>query len=103
MTRIDKLVRDRIPEIIAAAGKHCEVRVLDETEYARRLDEKLAEELAEYRASGEVAELIDLVEVVQAVVARRGIAWDEFERRRDAKRTERGGFAGRWLLTSVAE
>ncbi len=94
----DKLVRDRIPEIIEAEGKRCEVRVLDEVEYARRLDEKLAEELGEYRQSGDVEELIDLVEVVRAIVEARGIGWDEVERLRHRKRSERGGFEHRLLL-----
>lgn len=59
MIRYDKLVRDRIPEIIQAAGKRCEVRVLDDDEYAQRLDQKLAEELAEYVQDRSIIELMD--------------------------------------------
>jgi predicted house-cleaning noncanonical NTP pyrophosphatase (MazG superfamily) len=103
MIRYDKLVRDRIPEIIAAAGKQCDVRVLDEQEYAQRLDEKLAEEAEEYRATGAVEELVDVVEVVEAMAAARGLSWAAFERLRRAKREERGGFAGRVLLVQADE
>jgi predicted house-cleaning noncanonical NTP pyrophosphatase (MazG superfamily) len=99
--RYDKLVRDRIPEIIEASGKRCQVRVLDEDEYRRRLDEKLAEELSEYAGSGELSELIDVVEVVQAIVELRGSSWAAFEQRRVNKRAERGGFAVKLLLESV--
>ena len=102
MIRHDKLVRDRIPEIIEADGKRCEVQVLDDEAYARRLDQKLVEELREYAQSGDVEELLDLVEVVQAIAERRGIDWEEFERRRSAKREERGGFAARLLLATVS-
>ncbi len=103
MIPYDKLVRDRIPEIIEAEGKRCQVRVLDEGEYARRLDEKLAEELQEYRWSGDVEELVDLVEVVRAIVEARGVDWDEVERRRVAKREARGGFGKRLLLQGVTD
>jgi predicted house-cleaning noncanonical NTP pyrophosphatase (MazG superfamily) len=41
----NKLVRDRIPEVIAASGKRCEVRVLDDQEYMLRLNQKLQEEM----------------------------------------------------------
>ncbi len=103
MIRYDKLVRDRIPEIIEAEGKRCQVRVLDEVEYTRRLDEKLEEELEECRRSGDVEELVDLVEVVRAIVAARGVGWDEVERRRQAKQEARGGFSKRLLLQGVAD
>ncbi len=101
MIPYDKLVRDRIPEIIETEGKHCQVRVLDEAEYARRLDEKLAEELEEYQRSGDVEELVNLLEVVRAIAASHGLPWDEVERRRLAKQEARGGFSKRLLLQRV--
>ena len=45
----NKLIRDRIPEIIAAAGKECSVEVLSEKAYIDCLEAKLNEELAEYQ------------------------------------------------------
>ena len=44
-----KLVRDRIPEIVAAEGGQQNVRVLDDDEYARALLDKLVEEVNELR------------------------------------------------------
>jgi predicted house-cleaning noncanonical NTP pyrophosphatase (MazG superfamily) len=99
--RYDKLVRDRIPELIEADGKQCDVRVLQDGEYASRLDQKLDEELLEYKQSGDLTELIDLVEIVRAIVERHGKSWQEFEQFRSAKREARGGFAKRLLLISV--
>lgn len=101
MIRYDKLVRDRIPAIIEAKGEHCTVRTLGEEEYAERLDAKLAEELAEYQQSGELEELADLVELVRAIVAQRGVSWEAFEALRVRKQEERGGFAQRLLLEAV--
>ena len=44
----NKLVRDKIPEIIEASGKTCETGILSDEEYLQMLDKKLDEELAEY-------------------------------------------------------
>lgn len=43
-----KLVRDRIPEIIEASGKSCVTEILSDADYLELLDAKLDEELAEY-------------------------------------------------------
>ena len=47
MRTYNKLVRDRIPEIIEADGKHCSVEMLSDEEYLLLLERKLDEELAE--------------------------------------------------------
>ena len=47
MKEYNKLIRDKIPEIIEAAGKQCIVEVMNEEEYLEALDAKLNEELAE--------------------------------------------------------
>ena len=57
----NKLVRDRIPEIIEASGKRCVCSTLSDEEYLARLDEKLNEELAEYQESKSMEELADLL------------------------------------------
>ena len=47
-TTYNKLVRDRIPEIIQASGKMCSTEILPDEDYLKYLDAKLDEELAEY-------------------------------------------------------
>jgi len=103
MIQYDKLVRDRIPEILESAGIAHQVRVLDETQYAQKLDEKLGEEFAEYQESGSVEELVDIVEIARAIADRQGINWEQFNVLMDAKRAKRGGFAQRLLLVSAEE
>ena len=44
----NKLVRDRIPEIIHSSGKTCSIEILSDEEYLKLVDAKLDEELAEY-------------------------------------------------------
>ncbi len=99
----NKLVRDNIPEIIRASGRQAEVRELNLREFQEYLDIKLQEELNEYLVSGDVEELADLVEVVQAIVIHKGITPVAFEKIRLAKRQERGGFEKRLLLIKVQD
>ena len=46
MIEYDKLIRDKIPEIIESSGKKCIVEKMDDDTYLRYLDQKLNEELA---------------------------------------------------------
>ena len=99
----NKLVRDRIPEIIEASGKTCVTEVLLPDAYLRALDAKLDEELAEYQQSKSLEELADLLEVMGAVVKARGYTWDELTRVRKEKRADRGAFDQRIFLKEVIE
>ena len=101
MKHYHKLVRDKIPQIIEAAGKTCTCSVLPEEEYLSLLDAKLNEEVAEYRESGALEELADILEVIRAIAAARGASIGEVEAIREAKRAERGGFERRILLEDV--
>ena len=105
MTRIpyDKLVRDRIPEIIEASGKTYSTAILSETDYQRLIDAKLDEELAEYHRDQSIEELADLLEVIHAAAIARGYSLEELERVRAEKAAKRGGFEKRILLKEVYE
>ena len=55
MKTYNKLVRDKIPEIIMNNGaKSCKTRVLSNEEYLSSLNTKLQEEMKEYLESGEI-------------------------------------------------
>lgn len=99
----NKLVRDRIPEIIDADGKTCIWEILSDKEYLRLLDEKLNEELAEYQQSKSLEELADLLEVMYSVVKARGWTLEQLEQVREGKAVERGGFEKKILLKGVWE
>ena len=99
----DKLIRDKIPEIIEQSGKKCIVEVMDNDTYIEYLDQKLNEELAEYQQDKSIEELADLLEVMYAVVVARGYSVAELERIRLEKSEKRGAFEKRLLLKSVYE
>lgn len=103
VTTYNKLVRDRIPEIIAESGKVCTVETLSDADYMAKLDEKLNEELAEYQDSKSLEELADLLEVMGAVVKAKGYTWEELTKVRKKKLEERGGFEKKILLKEVFE
>ena len=101
--KYNKLVRDRIPEIIEASRKTCKTTVLDDAEYLRMLDAKLDEELAEYRKDQNIEELTDLLEVIYAAAVARGYTVEKLERVREKKAQERGAFQNRILLVEVKQ
>jgi predicted house-cleaning noncanonical NTP pyrophosphatase (MazG superfamily) len=102
MIRYNKLVRDRIPEIITSDGKTCATRVLSAVEFQVHLESKLAEELAEFQESKKIEELVDMVEIIQAIAETQGLEWSAFEAMRAAKRMDRGGFRERLFLEYVS-
>lgn len=99
----NKLVRDRIPEIIESDGRKCTTEVLSDDRWLQMLDAKLNEELAEYQESKSLEELADLLEVMRAVVKAKGWNWEQLEQVRQEKAARRGGFEKKILLKEVRE
>lgn len=99
----NKLVRDKIPEIIENNGEICSIRIMDEKEYLESLNTKLQEELSEYLESGEVEELADLEEVLRAILDAKQVAYDDFETIRKSKVIKRGAFKKKLFLESVSD
>ena len=101
--KYNKLVRDRIPEIIEASGKSCVTEILSDEAYLRLLDAKLDEELAEYHSDQNIEELADLLEVIYAAAMARGYTLEQLESVQAAKAEKRGAFANKILLKEVIE
>jgi len=100
----NKLVRDKIPQIIEDSGKVCTVEKLDTAEYVDALKTKMQEELEEFLEASEehqLEELADLVEVIHSFVRNKGITINELEKIRQRKHDARGGFDKKIMLISV--
>src|SRR4051794_27245667 len=104
-TTYNKLVRDRIPEIIAANAGRSETRTLTMEEFIPALKEKLIEEAREVgaaTATEELAtELADVLEIVHALADATGLRLDDIEMVRRERAEARGAFADRILLIAT--
>ncbi len=101
--KYNKLVRDKIPEIIEQSGKTAVTETLPDDKYVEMLNQKLLEEVNEFFESGSVEELADIGEVMHAIMAYKGITLEEFQRVRLEKLEKRGGFKDKVLLVEVVE
>ena len=101
--KYNKLVRDRIPEIIESSGKTCVTEILSDEEYLRMVDAKLDEELVEYHKDQNIEELADLMEVIYAAAIARGYTIEQLEKVRAEKAEKRGSFQKKILLVEVTE
>lgn len=96
MKSYNKLVRDKIPEILNEKGISYEKRIAAPEEYKAELIKKLAEETQEFSEAGDPEELADVVEVIEAL--KRLPEYSEVEVIRQKKREERGGFDKKIIL-----
>ena len=94
----NKLVRDKIPDIIKAEGRTVKTRTLNDEEYRAELNKKLQEEVKEYLDDNNVEELADIVEVVYGILSSMDVSLEEFENIRMSKADKRGAFQERVFL-----
>lgn len=107
MNTYNKLVRDKIPEIIRRNGQLCKVKRLDQSEYHSELRKKLKEELNEYletESNGEaIEELADMLEIIHSLSEIHGRGFKDVEEVRRKKVEERGGFKEKIYLVDVED
>ena len=96
----NKLVRDKIPELIRSQGELPHVRILSDAEYSDALAQKLNEETAEFQKEKNLEELADVLEVVYALTENLGYTKAELLRVYEQKHEARGGFRDRIFLIS---
>lgn len=107
MPTYNKLVRDKIPDVIHNTGKTCRVRTLSDEEYITELQKKCKEELEEYISSSNdeeaVEELADLLELIHTLAQVHGSNPENLEKVRLNKANERGGFQEKIFLIDVSD
>ena len=107
MERIyNKLVRDKIPEIIIAQGETAITRVLNETDYKEELERKLFEECKEVVAANgneRIEELADMLEVIRALGKLENVTIEEIMKIANEKKAKRGAFNNKIFLEKVIE
>lgn len=98
-----KLVRDKIPSIIAARGDSAIIRTLYPEEFTVCLSAKLYEEVQEFLSDNSIEELADIYEVFLAILEDKRISFELLEQVRRKKLLERGNFSQKVYLDSVIE
>lgn len=98
MTKYNKLVRDKIPDIIQQDRKMPITHIASDEEYWQKLKEKLREEVLEFQKSDNPEELVDILEVIHAICDVKGITIEELKKIRMEKTEKRGGFKQRIIL-----
>lgn len=101
MKNYNKLVRDKIPQIIEASGKKFEIRTASKEEQAELLEKKLQEEVNEYIEDKNLEELADVMEVLFGLAKNLGYSEEDLVKKRLEKRDERGGFDDGVVLERV--
>ena len=99
----NKLVRDKIPEIINSDNRKAITRILNNEDYLDELNKKLQEEVKEYLEDNNVEELADIVEVVYGILNAKNITINQFENIRKGKVEKRGSFQEKIFLEKVFE
>lgn len=101
----NKLVRDKIPEIIEKSGKQYTTKILHDEEYKNELRKKLSEELEEYLQADNdedsLEELADMLEIIRALSKMHGATIGKVEGICKKKAMERGSFEEKIFLIEV--
>ena len=101
-----KLVRDRIPAIIAESGRQCRTTVLTEPAFRAALLAKLVEEAQEVQAAPPeelLTEMADVLEVLDTILTTHGFTLAQVQAIQQQRHQTRGGFESRLQLDWIGE
>lgn len=97
----EKLVRDKMPEIIREDGGEPEIKELSEEKKYWALRDKLIEEVDEYLDDSDPGELVDILEVVDSLREYHHLTCSELREMKDDKIERRGAFEEGYYLEAV--
>jgi predicted house-cleaning noncanonical NTP pyrophosphatase (MazG superfamily) len=99
----DKLIRDKIPEVLESLNKNYAVKIVEGEELLPYLKAKLFEETGEFSKEPSVEELADILEVIEALAVSLGSNLTEVLEAKAKKQAERGGFTKGLILLEADE
>jgi len=99
----EKLVRDKIPEILREKGINPSIRIVTSSEFDFFLRAKIVEEAQELLESGDSEEIVDILEVIDALIELRKADRAMLDLQRETKKLYRGGFKQGYVLTEESE
>jgi len=100
--KYNKLIRDRILEIIKTAGEKPHSRILNQKEYLREIKKKILEEAKELigakNKKGVINEIVDIQELIDVLISGLGLTKLQIQKQQKIKNKKRGGFKKRLFL-----
>lgn len=96
--KYNKLIRDKIPEIIKSKNQNAKVHIATEKEFQEKLKEKLIEEANEFSKQPNKEEFADILEVLYAISDFYKFNPEEIRKVRKEKAKTRGRFKKRLIL-----
>ena len=103
MTTFNKVIRDKIPEIIQKDGHTCNIQTLSDEKFIIEIEKKLSEEVTEYQNDKNPEELADILEVIYRIAQLKGVSKEKLEKIRVKKLQDRGGFEKNLFLIDTSE
>lgn len=97
----NKLIRDKIPELLKQSGKTFVTHRASEKEYWEKLKLKLLEEVYEFSENDNTEELADILEIVDAICEYKKINKTTLQSVKNKKMRDRGKFTKRIILKEV--
>lgn len=99
--KYNKLVRDKIPQIIEEKGQIAIIKIANQKEYEKKLNEKLMEEVKEFLKAKNKEEFVDILEVLNAIGAFYEFDKTQVDQLRKEKAMKKGSFQERIILEEV--
>lgn len=99
----NRLVRDNIPNLILKDHGLPTTRILDDEEYISELNKKLSDEVKKYLETNNDEEMVDIIEIIRAILEFNGSNFEELEEKRKKKAERRGTFKEKIYLEKVLE
>lgn len=103
MKKFNKLVRDKIPQIFLNDHALPITRTLNDEEYLQELNTKLSNEVNKYLENENIEEMVDILEVIRAILDYKNVSYEEIETKRKKKAEKKGAFKDRVYLERVME
>jgi predicted house-cleaning noncanonical NTP pyrophosphatase (MazG superfamily) len=98
MKKYNKLVRDKIPEILEEKRVRFKTHIATKKEYLDKLYEKLIEELEEFKVKPNMEEFADMLEVIDFIGKYYNFNLVDIKNVKKTKKEKKGGFNERIIL-----